>query len=89
MTITVELWGQLKQRAGKGEFQLELPEKVLIEDAVRAIAAQEAALADMLLGDGGACRVTNLVFVNSEQAMLGDSLSDGCTLTVMSPVSGG
>ena len=56
MKIEAELWGQLKQAAGTGTVQLEIPESATVDDAVRQLANDVPALGGMLLEQDGSCR---------------------------------
>lgn len=92
MNITVNLWGQLKQNAGVGEISIELPDSACSsEDAIRVLARlHENALGKLLLAPDGSARKSTLVFRGDQQVVsLSDALTDGASITVMSPISGG
>lgn len=92
MRITVALWGQLKREAGVGSIVLDLAgEEGTVETAIRALAAgHNAGLARLLVGTDGAVRRSTLVFRGDQQMpSLEDVLSEGDTITLMSPIAGG
>jgi molybdopterin converting factor small subunit len=90
-TIRVLLWGQLKLLAQTDSVDLALSEPYTVENAVRSLANDNAALKDLLVGDDGACRQSILVFVNGAQWAWGSesSLDEGAEMTLMSPIAGG
>jgi molybdopterin converting factor small subunit len=92
MTITVNLWGQLKQNAGVGGLSLELQDEACSgENALRELARlHKDALGKLLLTPDGAVRRSTLLFRGDQQlSSLTEALKDGDTITVMSPISGG
>ncbi len=76
MQVTVRLFAVLRQRAGAGAVQLELPDGARVDDALRA-------LEDVTGG------VDCVMAVNREYADGGVVLSAGDELALIPPVSGG
>jgi MoaE-MoaD fusion protein len=76
MRVSVRLFAGLRERAGSGERELELPEDARVEDVWPALA----------LGDEPAGL---LYAVNKEYADRGRALADGDEVAVIPPVSGG
>jgi molybdenum cofactor biosynthesis protein MoaC/molybdopterin converting factor subunit 1 len=82
MTIRVLLFAMLRQRAGTGAIELELPDDATAADALEAL-GQRDGLAD-LFG-----RLPVRVAVNREYVPESTSLAPGDELAVIPPVSGG
>ena len=76
MTVRVKLFAILRERAGRGEVELELPDGARVDDAL-------AALADLTAG----LRV--VMAVNREYAQGSSRLRAGDELALIPPVSGG
>jgi MoaE-MoaD fusion protein len=76
MRVSVRLFAVLRERAGSGERELELPEDARVEDVWPALA----------LGDEPAGL---LYAVNKEYADRGRALADGDEVALIPPVSGG
>jgi molybdopterin synthase catalytic subunit len=74
--VRVRLFAGLRERAGRSEIELELPEGALVNDALVAVA-------DLVEG------VPVVMAVNREYADEGDRLSPGDELALIPPVSGG
>ena len=92
MRITVEYTAQLKRAAGTGREEFDLPEQTTARDAIREIAGQQQeSLGSLLLTDGGDIQPSLLLFVGDQQvgANADPKLTDGQTLTIMTPISGG
>jgi MoaE-MoaD fusion protein len=76
MRVTVRLFAQLRERAGSGSVDVELPEGARVRDAI-------AALGDVAAG------LPVVMAVNREYADEGAELSAGDELALIPPVSGG
>jgi len=92
MRVTVRLFGEFREAAGKGEILLDLPLEATCNDALRELARIEPRLGEMLFAPGG-LRDYLHVFVNGENVNhregLRTKLSDGDVLTFFTPISGG
>lgn len=78
MEVTIRLFAMLRERAGAGELQLELPDDARVRDALAA--PQVAAIADGL---------PLVMAVNRRYAAEEEPLSPGDELALVPPVSGG
>ena len=76
MLVTVRLFAQLRERAGKGELSIELPEGARVRDALAEL--------DGLAGD-----LPVVMAVNREYADGDSPLAPGDELALIPPVSGG
>src|SRR3954453_9562341 len=74
--VRVRLFAGLRERAGRSELELELPDDACVGEAL-------AAVADLTAG------VPVVMAVNREYADEGDRLSPGDELALIPPVSGG
>lgn len=91
MQITVEYAAQVKRAAGLGQEVVDLPAGSDLQAVIRHVAQTHGeTLADLLLTDGE-LHPSILLFVNDQQVHWHDnpSLTDGQTLAVLSPISGG
>lgn len=79
MTVRVLLFASARDRLGRGELAIELPEGARIAELLESPAL--AALAPML----GSLRYA----VNEEFAALGSRVRDGDVVALLPPVSGG
>jgi MoaE-MoaD fusion protein len=82
MRVSVLLFAILRERAGRGELELELPDGATVEQAIDALRG-EPGLAEPL----GRMRVA--MAVNREYAAPDTTLSSGDELALVPPVSGG
>jgi molybdopterin converting factor small subunit len=92
MQITIRCSGQLRAAIGRGTQTLELRALGSVADALRAFADEIAEDARAMLLDGsGAIQRTLVVAVGSTQVLDldGHALSDGDTVTILHPISGG
>ena len=92
MQITVEYTAQLKRAAGTGREEFEFADATTVSAAIKEIASQrEDSLAGLLLTSSGGVQPSLLLFVGDQQigATADPVLSDGQTLTIMTPISGG
>ena len=76
MKVTVRLFAQLRERAGRSEVEVELPEGAVVRDAI-------AALDDVAAG------LPVVMAINREYADESAPLSAGDELALIPPVSGG
>ena len=76
MHVTVRLFAQLRERAGRSHVELELPDGAVVRDAI-------AAVGDVAAG------VPVVMAVNREYADEGSALEAGDELALIPPVSGG
>ena len=81
MTITIRLFAILRQQAGWQQRQFELAAPATVEDAWRALVAQQPAL--------GPSRPIVRFAVNRRYATSDQALADGDELVLIPPVSGG
>ena len=90
MNATLEFFGTLRPLAGTSSLAVTLDAGSSAGDAIRTAAAQVPALSDHLVRDG-ALDATLLVSIADRQILDPDAhaLSDGDTITVMAPISGG
>jgi molybdopterin converting factor small subunit len=92
MDVIVEYTAQLKSAAGTGRDELALPAGSRLSAALRSAAERHSEeFRRQLLAADGSVRGALLVFHNDRQVRPGSDpeLSDGATITVMSPISGG
>ena len=81
MTVRVRLFAMLRDRAGVGEFALELPEDATVSQAEHGVLNKFPSVRDLL----GRCRfAVNLTYVTADAV-----LHDGDELALIPPVSGG
>jgi MoaE-MoaD fusion protein len=76
MKVTVRLFAQLRERAGRRELELELPDGARVSDALAAVAELSAG-------------IPLVMAVNREYADPADELRAGDELALIPPVSGG
>jgi molybdopterin converting factor subunit 1 len=81
MKVRVRLFAVLREAAGRGETELELPAGATPEDAWRALAEAHPALR--------ARRPSLTAAVNRRYATFDEPLSDGDEVVFVPPVSGG
>jgi MoaE-MoaD fusion protein len=77
--IKVLLFAALRERAGTGELELDLPDGATVADAARALAERAAALSVK-----GAMAAVNEVYARPDQR-----LGDGDVVAFIPPVAGG
>ena len=82
MFVHVRLFAVLRERAGRDEIELELPDGATVQDAVKAVADRHG------LGDVVA-RLPVVMAVNREYASADSVLSESDELALIPPVSGG
>jgi len=93
MQITIQYESQVRRAAGVTSETIEVPDGCCsIRDCIRTVAAaHERELKPMLVNSDGEVQPTLLVFLNDIQIVRSSEsmLSDGDTLTLMTPISGG
>jgi molybdopterin synthase catalytic subunit len=82
MFVSVRLFAMLRERAGRDEVELELPDGATVRDALDAVAARHG-LADLLE------RMPVVMAVNREYASGDTTLAESDELALIPPVSGG
>jgi molybdopterin converting factor subunit 1 len=82
MVVNVRLFAMLRERAGRDELEVELPEGATVREAMEAVAGQHG-LADLL------ARVPVVMAVNREYASADRVLAEADELALIPPVSGG
>ena len=81
MRCNVLLFAQLAEAIGSRKLALELPEGATVADALKRLAAEHEAIAQM--------RSRVAVAVDEQYQTPTAKLQDGCTLALIPPVSGG
>jgi len=92
MKIHVKYLAQLKNIRGQDQDTLELPSGATIREAIVCLIDKHATkLRDVLLTNAGDLRPSILIFTGDGQIDLASSevLTDGQTLTLLSPMAGG
>ncbi len=92
MQVTVEYAAQIKRAAGVPSDVIEIEANAALAAVAKAVAAlRPESLSDILLDEAGDPRPSILAFRGEQQARWDDPepLSDGDTITLLSPVSGG
>ena len=82
MFVHVRLFAMLRERAGREEVELELPDGATVRDAVDAVASRHG-LADLI------ARMPVVMAVNREYASPETTLAESDELALIPPVSGG
>jgi MoaE-MoaD fusion protein len=82
MRVTVLLFAILRERAGRDQIELSLPEGATVAEAVEALRSEDG-LADVI------GRLPVRMAVNREYAEAGATLTSGDELALVPPVSGG
>ena len=75
MVVWIEVHGALREQVEREEFQIDLPERSRVADAIAAV--------------GLADRVDLWVLLDGNKAGREAILSEGCRLTFFQPVGGG
>jgi len=81
MRSEVLLFAQLREAIGRDRLMIELPNGATVGDALEALAAQHQAIAQM--------RGRIAIAVNEKYQPITAKLTDGCTIALIPPVSGG
>ena len=87
--IRVELWGQLKQKAGKAEFSVESCAEDSVEEVIRKFVEEVSELKGVLFDEEGGLRRSNLLFVDGAQVDCSSLIGGAQAITLMSPIAGG
>ena len=83
MKITVMLFANLKDIAGKGSIELELPDGASVKELKAAVSGISEKLGEVI------SKGTILVALNQEMALDSDKLKDGDEVGLLPPFSGG
>jgi molybdopterin converting factor small subunit len=90
VTITVRYLGQGRRAAGRSVEEIETEAGCTTAALLRTLVERHPALRGLLLTETGEPRPSTLLFVGDVQAEPGDrTLSDGDTMTVLTPMAGG
>ncbi len=89
MQVKVEYVAQVRTAAGVSSESLNVPEGATIQSLVSAACEQHAELERVLCSDGGGLHSSILVFRGEDPCDAETVLSDGDTITFLSPISGG
>jgi len=92
MRITIQYEAQARRAAGVSSETIELMSDACANDCIRQVAdAHGGQLRSILITQDGNVQPTLLIFRNDDQIVPDDQgqLSDGDTLTLMTPISGG
>ena len=81
MTVRVLLFAQARERAGRGDFEIELPEGSRVEDLLLRLEREHPALGEL--------RSHLAVAVNRRLARLDEPIPAGAEVALLPPVSGG
>ncbi len=81
MRVRVRLFASLREAAGRGQAELELPAGATAEDAWRALVASHPSLAER--------RQSLTAAVNRRYVVFDQPLADGDEVVFVPPVSGG
>ena len=81
MKCHVLLFAQLREAINRDRLIIDLPDDATVADALDLLAAEHEAIASM--------RGQIAVAVNERYQPLSAKLSDGCTIALIPPVSGG
>jgi molybdopterin converting factor small subunit len=90
MRVTVHYLAQLKRAAGCGSEQIDSPDGASLREFLRTLPDQhDSSFRTLLLDDAGEPRRSLLFFVGDQHAELSRPLTDGDSLTILAPMSGG
>ena len=92
MQVTIQYEAQARRAVGARSETIEFSESIRLNDCIRHVAEVHAdPLHSILLKSDGNVQPSLLIFVNDAHVAPGDdvTLSDGDTLTLMTPISGG
>ncbi len=92
MQITVQYEAQARRAAGVGSDTIEVSDACCVNDCIRRVAdAHGEQLRSVLVDTNGEIQPALLIFLNDVQVVRQAEgvLSDGDTLTLMTPISGG
>ena len=92
MQVVVEFTAQFKQAAQKASQAVDVPEGTTMQSVLQSVANDLGdPLKSLLLNADSNLHASILVFVQDEQAHWNEdhALSDGDTITLLAPISGG
>ena len=93
MKVTVKLFGEFREAAGKDRVELELPPGATCGRALRRLAELEPEVGGLLFGPSGGVRDHLHVFLNGRNVAtlrgLETELSEGDTISFFPPIGGG
>jgi len=93
MQVTVKLFGEFREAAGRERVELELPSGATCGEALRRLAQLEPKLGELLFGEAGRLRDHLNVFMNGRNVAtlrgLDVRLSPGDSLAFFPPIGGG
>lgn len=93
MKVTVKLFGEFREAAGKDRVQLELPPSTTCGQALRRLAELEPKVGELLFKPDGGIRDHLHVFLNGRNVAtlrgLDTELSEGDTISFFPPIGGG
>ena len=90
MRVTIHYLTQIKRAAGCGSESVDAADAISLRDFLCALAKRhDATFSGLLLDDAGEPRKSLLFFVADEHAELSRPVSDGDTITILAPMSGG
>ena len=92
MQVIIQYEAQARRAAGIGSETIEVADASCVSDCVRSVAdTQGEELRPILVSGSGEIQPSLLIFLNDAQIVRTDDsvLSDGDTLTLMTPISGG
>ena len=92
MQITIRYEALARRAAGISSETIEFSDRCCVSDCIRSVAdAHDEQLGMILVNTEGEIQRSLLMFLNDVQIMRNDDspLSDGDTLTLMTPISGG
>lgn len=81
MKCQVLLFAQLRESIGSNQLEIDLPARATVGDAINHLAAQYELIAAM--------RGQLAIAVDERYQPLNAKLTDGCTIALIPPVSGG
>jgi molybdopterin converting factor small subunit len=89
MQVHVEYVAQVRTAAGVSSESLTVPDGSTVQTLVVAACEQHEELVKVLCSEAGKLHPSILVFRGEEQCDVDSVLTDGDTITFLSPISGG
>lgn len=89
MQVYVEYVAQVRTAAGVSSEALTVPDGASVQDLVAEACRQHEDIVKVLCDDHGALHPSILVFRGEDPCESGTQLSNGDTVTFLSPISGG
>lgn len=91
--VTVKLFGEFREAAGRDRVELKLPPNATCEEALRRLSELEPKVGELLFDEAGKLRDHLHVFLNGRNVStlggLAVRLSDGDSLAFFPPIGGG